>query len=105
MEHAFAEQIEAGTSVHLPLQELESVDLTLDHAVAPPQSQGGQNCVFIETEMPDEGSERRSAPHLRSTRTKHWALRMRSRRKSHFATRAMNASSGEDSQSAARYLL
>lgn len=35
------------------------MDLPFDHAVAPRQLQGGQNCIFIAMEMPGEGSERR----------------------------------------------
>ena len=33
MKHSFPAQIEAGTTVHISLQELEPMDLTFDHAV------------------------------------------------------------------------
>ena len=51
--------MEAGTALHLALDELESVDLTFDHAVAPRQLQGGQNRIPVATKMPGEGGQRR----------------------------------------------
>ncbi len=41
MEDAEAQEIEAGTAVHLPLDELESVHLAFDVALTPWQCQGG----------------------------------------------------------------
>jgi hypothetical protein len=35
------------------------MDLPFDHAVAPRQSQGGQNSIFVSTQMPSEGGKRR----------------------------------------------
>jgi len=41
MQDAEAQKIEARTAVHLPLDELESVDLPFDVALTPWQCQGG----------------------------------------------------------------
>lgn len=59
VEHAFALHVEPGASVHLPLQELEAMDVTFDHDVAPRQLQGGQNGIFVTAEMLREGGKRR----------------------------------------------
>src|SRR4051794_18007517 len=49
-EHPAAQQVEPGPSVHLPLDDLEPVDLTLDLAVAPRLGQRGAHRVLIAPE-------------------------------------------------------
>src|SRR6187397_2248678 len=49
-EHPAAQQVKTGPSVHLPLDDLEPVDLTLDLAVAPRLGQGGAHRVLIAPE-------------------------------------------------------
>ena len=61
-EHPAAQQVEPGPSVHLPLDDLEPVDLALDLAVAPRLGQGGAHRVLI---APEAGGERRQGAGLR----------------------------------------
>src|SRR3954447_16764790 len=46
-EHPAAQQVEPGPSVHLPLDDLEPIDLALDLAVAPRLGQCGAYRVLI----------------------------------------------------------
>src|SRR5690349_7663002 len=46
-EHPAAQQVELGPPVHLPLDDLEPVDLALDLPVAPPLGQRGAHCLLI----------------------------------------------------------
>lgn len=61
-EHPAAPQVEIGPSVHLPLDDLEPVDLALDLAVAPRLGKSGTHRVLI---VPETGGERRQGAGLR----------------------------------------
>ena len=58
MQDAEAQKIEARTAVHLPLDELESVDLPFDVALTPWQCQGGFGRFQISFEPRGEACER-----------------------------------------------
>ncbi len=50
MKDAEAQQIEAGSAIHLAFDELESVDLPFDVALTPWQRQGGFGCSEVSFE-------------------------------------------------------
>lgn len=56
MEYSQPEQIETGAAIHLPLDQLESVYLSLDRAIAPRQMQGGFDSIPIACEPGDEAA-------------------------------------------------
>src|SRR5690349_6934918 len=61
-DHSTTQQVEPGTSVHLPLDDLEPVDLALDLAVAPRLGQRGAHRIRV---APEAGGERGQGAGLR----------------------------------------
>ena len=61
VEDAFAKEIEASATVHLSLDELQSVDLTFHHSVAPRQPESRKQRIFVALQALGEGGQRRSA--------------------------------------------
>jgi hypothetical protein len=59
LQDAESQQIEACSAVHLPLDELQSVDLPFHHAVTPGQLKGRGDCVPISPKVPGKAGERR----------------------------------------------
>src|SRR5664279_758382 len=47
MQHAEPEQIEFGATEHLPLEELETINVALDQTIAPGQDQSGSNRMVV----------------------------------------------------------
>src|SRR3954471_1049979 len=75
-EHPAAQQVEPGPSVHLPLDDLEPVDLALDLAVAPRFGQRGTHRILIAPEANGAralASASRSQP---SSASATWSLTM-----------------------------
>lgn len=56
MEDAQPEQIEAGSAIHLPLDQLEPMDLSFDRTIAPRQMQSGFDGIPIACEPGDEAA-------------------------------------------------
>jgi hypothetical protein len=50
--NAESEQIEAGTAIHLPLDQLQAVNLTFHHTVAPGESQRLSHGFLIALQAP-----------------------------------------------------
>ena len=61
-EHPTAQQIEPGASIHVALDDLEPIDLTLDLAVAPGLRQCSAHRILVATQA---GGERRQGAGLR----------------------------------------
>ncbi len=45
VEHAQAEQVEAGAAIHLPFDQFQAVDVSFDRSIAPGQAQGREHGV------------------------------------------------------------
>jgi hypothetical protein len=43
----FAKEIEAGATVHLSLEKLQSVDLAFNQSVAPRHPESHEQCIFV----------------------------------------------------------
>ena len=56
MEGTQPEQIEAGAAIHLPLDQLESVNLSFDRPIVPREMQGGFDGVLVACETGDEAA-------------------------------------------------
>lgn len=67
MQDALPEQIEAGAAVHLSFDQLQPVDLTFDHAVAPRQLQRGCHCILVSSKTSSEGCKWRLFGSLQPT--------------------------------------
>ncbi len=57
IEHASAQQIEAGTTVHGALNELQTMDVAFDRSVAPGLLKCGEEGRLVATQMPGEGGQ------------------------------------------------
>lgn len=44
---AYAQRVESGSTIHLPLDQLQPIDLSLNPSVAPGQRERGQDSVLI----------------------------------------------------------
>ena len=57
VQNAAAQEIEVGATIHLPLQQLEPVDLPFDRTVAPRLRQGRPNCADVADEPGDKAAQ------------------------------------------------
>ena len=58
VEDAQAQQIELGAAIHGALDELQSVDVPFDGAIAPGLLKSGEESVFVALEVPGKIGER-----------------------------------------------
>lgn len=59
VEHAQAEQVEAGAAIHLPFDQFQAVDVSFDSSIAPGQAQGREHGVAVARQMLGEVGQRR----------------------------------------------
>jgi hypothetical protein len=57
MEHFDTQQIEMGTTKHLPLQKFEPVDMALRGAITPWQAEGSANSGIVSTNPVDKAAQ------------------------------------------------
>ena len=88
------EQVETGAAIHLPLDQLQTVDLPFDHPVAPGQPQRCGDSILVPPEVARKGCIRElSAASSQIGHAAAFRLRMISNRP--LATCASEAISGE----------